>query len=123
MRARPIGVEPGRTEGHDPPVTQTGRFKIPSRNRSFEAHLHPAMRAARRVERILDSLRAEIEAGEVRVSVRRVFERPREIFRLEIDQPAYGYQRTTLLDRDALDELLAQDGVRDRIELRMAELR
>lgn len=75
------------------------------------------------MERILDSLRAEIEAGEVRVRVRRIFEQPREIFRVEIDQPAYGYQRTTLLDREALDELLAQDGVRDRIELRVAELR
>ena len=97
-------------------MSQPGRFRIPSRNRSYEAHLHPAMRAARRVERILDSLRAEIEGGEVRVRVRQVFERPRAIYRLEIEQPAWGYQRTTLLDRDALEELLAQDGVRDRIE-------
>lgn len=98
------------------PMSQPGRFRIPSRNRAYETHLHPAMRAARRVERILDSLRAEIEGGEVRVRVRQIFERPREIFRLEIDQPAWGYQRTTLLDREALEELLAQDGVRDRIE-------
>ncbi len=98
-------------------MTQPGRFKVPSRNRSFEEHLHPSMRAARRVERILDSLRAEIEAGEVHVRVRRVFQQPREIFRLEIDQPEFGYQRTTLLERDALEELLAQDGVRDRVEL------
>jgi hypothetical protein len=29
------------------------------------------------------------------------------VFRLEIELPELGYQRTTLLDREALDELLA----------------
>ncbi len=98
-------------------MSHPGRFRIPSRNRAYEAQLHPALRSARRLERILDSLRAEIEAGESTVRVRRVFARPREIFRLEIEQPSWGYLRTTLLDRDALEELLAQDGVRDRVEI------
>ena len=98
-------------------MAERGRFRLLSRNRAFEAHLHPAMRAARRVERILDSLRLEIAGDETQVRVRRVFEQPREIFRLEIEAPTMGYQRTTLLDRECLDELLAQDGLRERIEI------
>ena len=39
---------------------------------------------------------------------------PREVYRLEIEVPELGYQRTTLLDRDALEELLATDDVRAR---------
>ncbi len=98
-------------------MTQPGRFRIPSRNRAFEQHLHPAVRSARRVERILLSLMAEIQGGEHTVRIRQIFERPREIYRLEIESPEWGYQRTTLLDRDTLEELLAQDGVRERIEI------
>ncbi|MAE94909.1 MAG: hypothetical protein CL910_09645 [Deltaproteobacteria bacterium] len=98
-------------------MSTSGRFRVPSRNRAYEAHLHPALRAARRVERILDSLRTEIAGEATRVRVRRVFEQPREIFRLEIEAPSWGYQRTTLLDRDALEELLAQDGLREQIEI------
>ncbi|MCP3985702.1 MAG: hypothetical protein GY723_15030 [bacterium] len=98
-------------------MSQPGRFRILSRNRAYEQHLHPAVRSARRIERILHSLMAEIQVGEGRVRIRQVFERPREIFRLEIESPEWGYQRTTLLDRDTLDELLAQDGMRDRIEM------
>jgi hypothetical protein len=41
-----------------------------------------------------------------------VFRTPREIFRLELELPQLGYQRTTLLDRDALEELLAEDAIR-----------
>jgi len=70
------------------------------------------------VRRILDSLRAEIEDGDTRVAARRVFERPREIYRLEIESSSLGYQRTTLLDRDSLDELLAMEGIRALIEMR-----
>jgi hypothetical protein len=49
--------------------------------------------------------------------VRRVFATPREIFRLEIESPSFAYQRTTLLDRSALDALLASDGIRRRLRL------
>ena len=36
---------------------------------------------------------------------------PREIYRLELDVPELGYQRTTLLDRQALERLLeAEEG-------------
>jgi hypothetical protein len=68
-----------------------------------------------RLQRILDSLRQEIlEGGEgVNIRVRQVFREPREIFRLELELPELGYQRTTLLDRDALEELLETDAVRE----------
>ena len=70
-----------------------------------------------RVHRIVDSLRDEIlAAGEsTTLRVRRVFSTPREIFRLEIERPEFGYLRTTLLDRDALEALLESDEVRDRV--------
>jgi len=65
-------------------------------------------------QRLLDSLRSEIieggEAGNLRI--RCVFRSPREIYRLEIAIPEREYQRTTLLDRDTLEELLEVDEVR-----------
>jgi hypothetical protein len=76
--------------------------------------LHPAVRSARRVRRILDSLRNEIvEGGEVRI--RRVIQSPREIFRLELEMPALGYQRVTLLDRESLEQLLEAEDVLERV--------
>jgi hypothetical protein len=98
-------------------MTIRGRYKIASRNGALEGYLDPALRCARRVERILDSLRAEITAddGDKTVRVRRILSEPREIFRLEIEIPEQGYQRTTLLDRDALEELLEVEEVRERV--------
>ena len=76
-------------------------------------------RSERRVHRILDSLRSEIlEGGSLRV--RRVFTRPREIYRLELELPELGYQRTTFLGRDALEELLEADAVRQAVETGVA---
>jgi hypothetical protein len=100
-------------------MTNPGSYRVHNRNRAFDAYLDPTLRSARRTQRIIDSLRSEItdadEGGSVRI--RRVFEQPREIFRLEIETPALGYQRTTLLDRDALEELLEAEGVRARIHI------
>jgi hypothetical protein len=90
-------------------------FKITNRPRSLDAILDPATRRERRIERIVESLRAEIIEGNGGVRIRRVFENPREIFRLELELPELGYQRTTLLDRDALDALLEAEGVRSRV--------
>jgi len=63
---------------------------------------------------VLDSLRNEIleggESGNLRI--RRIFRSPREIYRLEIQIPEREYQRTTLLDRDALEELMEADEIR-----------
>lgn len=72
-------------------------------------------RSEQRVHRILDSLRNEILEGG-RLRIRRVFTRPREIYRLELELPELGYQRTTLLGRDALEELLEADAVRQAVE-------
>lgn len=70
-----------------------------------------------RTQRIVDSLRTEIlEAGVSRkVRIRRVMQTPREIYRLELEVPDLGYQRITLLDRDALEDLLATDDVRSLV--------
>jgi hypothetical protein len=95
-----------------------GRYKLASRNRALEAYHDPGVRSARRVRRILDSLRDEIGGGGTAVRVRRIFARPREIFRLEIESPELGYQRTTLLDREALDALLEAEEVRSRLHIR-----
>ena len=94
-----------------------GSYKIASRNRSLDAVRDPALGSERRVQRILDSLIEQIlqEGGCQSVRVRRVFSSPREIFRLELELPDLGYQRTTLLERDALEELLEIDEVRNRM--------
>jgi hypothetical protein len=98
-------------------MTIRGSYKIASRSGALEAYLDPAIRCAQRVERILDSLRAQITAddGGKTVRVRRILSEPREIFRLEIEIPEQGYLRTTLLDRDALEELLEVEEVRERV--------
>jgi hypothetical protein len=98
-------------------MTIRGSYKIASRGGALEDYLDPAIRCARRVERILDSLRAQITAddGGKTVRIRRILSEPREIFRLEIEIPELGYQRTTLLDRDALEELLEVEEVREQV--------
>ncbi len=70
-----------------------------------------------RSDRIVDSLRAQILEGDQDQSlrIRQIFENPREIYRVEIERPDQGYQRTTLLGREALEELLATDDVRERL--------
>jgi hypothetical protein len=89
-----------------------GAYRIASRNRSFEAVLEPSVRSARRLERILGSLRSQIrEGGRERVRLRRVFKDPREIFRLEVEFPELACQRITLLDREALEQLLSAEDV------------
>jgi hypothetical protein len=67
-----------------------------------------------RSQRVLESLRNEIVegGGAGNLRVRCVFRSPREIYRLEFEIPERQYQRTTLLDRDALEELLETDEVR-----------
>ncbi len=70
-----------------------------------------------RSNRIVNSLRSQILELNVDQSlrIRQIFENPREIYRVEIDRPEQGYLRTTLLDRDALEDLLATDDVRERV--------
>lgn len=97
-------------------MPERGAFKIASRHRAFDAIVEVATRGGRRTRRIVDSLRHEILEAEGRtVRVRRIFETPRDVYRLELELPEMGYQRTTLLDRDSLEELLATDEVRARV--------
>jgi hypothetical protein len=98
-------------------MAQPGSYRIQSRTRGIDDPLEPDPRGARRARRILDSLRHEIAGGEGTVRVRRVFERPREIYRVEIESPEFAYLRTTLLDRASLEELLRAEGVRDRVRV------
>ncbi len=90
-----------------------GTFKIANQSSAFDAYLDPLARSDMRSRRILESLRSEIvEGGGQRLRIRRVFQSPREIYRLELELPDLGYQRITLLDREALEELLEADEVR-----------
>ncbi|MGI9591300.1 MAG: hypothetical protein ACR2P8_08020 [Myxococcota bacterium] len=91
-----------------------GTYKIGNRARSLDALIDPLARSEMRCQRIVESLRDEILGGGhgQNLRIRQVFRTPREIYRLELELPEMGYQRTTLLDRDALEELLAIDEVR-----------
>jgi hypothetical protein len=71
-----------------------------------------------RCQKLVDSLCLEILEGE-NLRIRRVFERPRAIYRIELDKPGMNYQRTTLLDEETLEELLEIDGVRHRVAAAM----
>ena len=93
-----------------------GTYRITHRahpGRVFD-YLDPLSRSELRVQRIIESLRSEIleGGGGQNLRIRQVFRTPREIYRLELELPELGYQRTTLLDRAALEELLATDEVR-----------
>lgn len=94
-----------------------GSFKIAKRRRSGGLH-DPLGCSEFRAQRIVDSLRAQIAQGGPGQSlrIRQVFQQPREIYRLELELPELGFQRTTLLDRDALEELLMEDDVRQKVE-------
>lgn len=94
-----------------------GTFKLHGRARRAAYGEFGANAAyASRCDRIVDSLRNQIlESNEDQsLRIRQVFEVPKEIYRIEIERPEQGYQRTTLLDRDALEDLLATDDVRER---------
>ena len=82
-----------------------GHFKILSRKRAFEATLSPELRDEHRVQRIVASLRREIQDEATTVRALRVFKTPHEVFRVEIENPELGYLRTTLFDRSVLDAL------------------
>ena len=87
------------------------------RDVDYDPLLDPILAGGPRLQRILDSLRNEIiEGGDGKnVRIRQVFREPREIYRLELELPELGYQRTTLLDREALEELLETEEVREII--------
>jgi hypothetical protein len=105
-----------RSEPPPPPLTR--RAAAAETLLGVDGFLARLARSEHRVRRILASLRDEIlEAGASRhLRIRRVFQSPQEIYRLELELPDLGYQRTTFLDRDALEELLEADDVREVVE-------
>ena len=98
-----------------------GTFKLLGRARRHAAERHdpldPLALSEDRSDRIVDSLRTQILEGDEAqcLRIRQIFDVPREIYRVEIDRPEQNYQRTTLLDRDALEDLLATDDIRERV--------
>lgn len=72
--------------------------------------------------RIVESLRHQIVEGghEQFLRIRQIFDSPREIYRIEIEVPDLSYLRTTLLDGEALAELLAHKEVRDVVDARLS---
>jgi hypothetical protein len=100
-----------------------GTYKLSNRGRSVDvAYPDPLVHSEMRSQRILASLRSEIVSGAgSSLRIRQVFESPREIYRLELELPEFCYQRTTLLDRDALEELLEADDVRQAVDTSIAE--
>ena len=99
------------------PMKPRGSYKIANRGRLLDGLLDPLPRSEVRSQRILQSIREQIAEGGPGQSlrIRQVFRVPREIYRLELELPELGYQRTTLLDRDALEELLTADEVRELV--------
>ncbi len=101
---------------------ETAQRKVEARNFDIRKQLLEYDDVSNDQRRELYRLRNEIlEGGSAdQVRIRRVFSNPREIFRLELEMPELGYQRTTLLDRDALEELLAWDDVRALVRHRLS---
>lgn len=100
-----------------------GTYKIVNRGGALDALIDPLTRSEMRSQRILRSLRDEIVGGGggQTLRIRQIFRTPREIYRLELELPELGYQRTTILDRDALEELLSAEGVREAVDLGVLE--
>ena len=95
-----------------------GTFKLLGHaRRSAPNAMDPPALCEDRSDRIVDSLRTQILEGngEQSLRIRQIFEDPKAIYRVEIERPEQSYQRTTLLDRDALEDLLATDDVRERV--------
>ena len=94
-----------------------GNYKLRYRSETTEpSYLDPFGFGPARAQRVVDSLRCQILQGgpDQSVRIRQVFWTPREIFRIEIREAQASYHRTTLIDRDALEDLLETADVRER---------
>lgn len=90
-----------------------GTYKLTHRVGSIPDPIERFAPSEARLRRIVESLRMELSAGEAQhLRIRQIFHDPREIFRLEYELTDLNLQRTTLLDRDALEDLLETDEVR-----------
>jgi hypothetical protein len=101
-----------------------GSYKLAGRPRPEFSMLDPLSVGLGRGQKIIESLRSEIVDGLAgppqHLTIRRVFRTPREIYRVELEVPEMSYSRTTLLDRDSLEDLLASEEVRDLLVDRMS---
>ena len=93
-----------------------GSYRITNQRRAL-AFLDPISARERRVERILASIQQDIDEGAT-ACVRQILRGPRELYRIELELPEMSYQRTTILDRDALQTLLSRTGETDRLRIR-----
>ncbi len=97
-----------------------GSFRISSQRRALELHANPWNIGERRIARILVSIQADLSEGGT-CRVRQILKNPRELYRLEIERPDMAYERITILDSDALEQLLEQlpeDTVRESFYFR-----
>ena len=97
---------------------ERARALPPSSSDPIERAIHRVALAERRTQRLVESISDEIRGAGDRsaLRIRRVFTVPREVFRVEYERPDLGYQRTTLLGREALEALLESDGIQSAIE-------
>ena len=98
----------------------SGSFRIANRRGGPDFLVDAATRREHRVRRIIDSIHADLDQGG-RARVRQILKDPRELYRIELELPDMSYQRTTILDREALVALLEhadEHSLRDRLTIR-----
>ena len=85
-----------------------GSFKLQNQRHSFPLAEDPwGIVGGERVCRIIASIQSDLDLGGT-CRVRQILKSPRELFRIELERPDMSYDRTTILDRDALTQLLEQ---------------
>lgn len=110
-----------------------GSFKLSHRNRGAARRVDrladplgilesigPVPGLSSRTRRLVESLRTQILEGGEDLRIRKVFDDPREVYRIELEVPEMSYVRTTLLDGEVLEELLEYDDVRAVISAAVA---
>ena len=97
-----------------------GSFRIGNQQRTYALYLDPRTRGAHRVNRILASIRDDLDQGGT-ANVRQILRGPIELYRIELELPELAYQRTTILDRESLTALLErtpEQALRERFTFR-----
>ncbi|MCP4004113.1 MAG: hypothetical protein GY725_07960 [bacterium] len=84
-----------------------GNFRVMRHRRTLDIYPDPVRKRERRIRAIISSIQRDVDEGG-RARVRQILKGPCELYRLELELPEMSYQRTTILDRDTLTELLEQ---------------
>ncbi len=84
-----------------------GSFRLSNRRRALEVEDPWSVVSSPRIGRIIASIQSDLDEGGT-CRVRQILKSPRELFRIELERPDMSYERTTILDRDALTQLLEQ---------------